>query len=317
MPDMITVLTIAVVLAAILMAISMHRIEQGNVGIYYRGGAILKDTTYPGYNLMMPLITSVYQIQTTMQTDEIRNIPCGTSGGVMIYFDRIEVVNQLSPNSVYETVKNYTVNYDQPLIFDKVHHELNQFCSVHTLQEVYIDLFDQIDENLQRALQDSLLEMAPGVKIYNVRVTKPRIPESIRQNYENMENEKTKLLIAAQRQKLVEKEAETERKRAVIQAEKKKEIASINNSELVAEKKTLQEIHSIEDEMSKSREENKADAEFYVAQKRAEGNKLKFTPEYLELKKYEYLGATTKVFFGPDIPTSIYGDILKSSPREN
>lgn len=54
----------------------------------------------------------------------------------MIYFDRIEVVNQLKANAVYDTVKNYTVHYDQPLIFDKVHHELNQFCSAHTLQEV-------------------------------------------------------------------------------------------------------------------------------------------------------------------------------------
>lgn len=32
----------------------------------------------------------------TLQTDEVKNVPCGTSGGVMIYFDRIEVVNILS-----------------------------------------------------------------------------------------------------------------------------------------------------------------------------------------------------------------------------
>lgn len=43
--------------------------------------------------------------------------------------------------AVYDIVKNYTVDYDRPLIFNKVHHEVNQFCSSHTLQEVYIDLF--------------------------------------------------------------------------------------------------------------------------------------------------------------------------------
>jgi len=32
----------------------------------------------------------------TLQTDEVKNVPCGTSGGVMIYFDRIEVVNILN-----------------------------------------------------------------------------------------------------------------------------------------------------------------------------------------------------------------------------
>lgn len=92
------------------------------------------------------------------------------------------------------------------MIFNKVHHEVNQFCSVHSLQEVYIDLFgnyrsvdqiidfiqisrffsDQIDENLKKALQSDLIAMAPGLYVQGVRVTKPKIPEAIRQNYELM-----------------------------------------------------------------------------------------------------------------------------------
>lgn len=51
--------------------------------------------------------------------------------------------------SVLDMVRNFTADYDKTLIFNKVHHELNQFCSAHTLHEVYIDLFDQIDENLR------------------------------------------------------------------------------------------------------------------------------------------------------------------------
>ena len=34
-------------------------------------------------------------LQVTLQSDEVKNVPCGTSGGVMIYFDRVEVVNIL------------------------------------------------------------------------------------------------------------------------------------------------------------------------------------------------------------------------------
>lgn len=45
--------------------------------------------------------------------------------------------------TVVEIVKNYTADYDKTLIFNKIHHELNQFCSVHTLQEVYIELFGE------------------------------------------------------------------------------------------------------------------------------------------------------------------------------
>merc|ERR1719378_1661566 len=115
--------------------------------------------------MMIPFLTIVRNIQTTLQTDEVKNVPCGTSGGVMIYFDRIEVVNVLQHNAVYEIVKNYTADYDKTLIFNKIHHELNQFCSVKTLQEVYIDLFDQIDENLKTALQRDLTTMAPGLYI--------------------------------------------------------------------------------------------------------------------------------------------------------
>ena len=104
---------------------------------------------------------------------------------------------------------------------------MNQFCSAHNLQEVYIDLFDQIDENLRTAIQQDLKDMAPGLKALSVRVTKPKIPESIRKNYELMEAEKTKLLISTQRQKVVEKEAETDRKKAVIEAEKEAHVAKI------------------------------------------------------------------------------------------
>merc|ERR1719183_1947186 len=134
---------------------------------------------------------TVRNIQTTLQTDEVKNVPCGTSGGVMIYFDRIEVVNVLQPAAVFDTVKNYTYECDKPLIFDKVHHELNQFCSGHNLQEVYVDKFDQIDETLVTALQNSITQLAPGLEVMAVRVTKPKIPEQIFRAYEEMEAEKT------------------------------------------------------------------------------------------------------------------------------
>merc|ERR1719219_2836137 len=234
--------------------------------------------------MMLPFLTTVRNIQTTLQTDEVKNVPCGTSGGVMIYFDRIEVVNVLQPAAVFDTVKNYTYEYDKPLIFDKVHHELNQFCSGHNLQEVYIELFDQIDENLKAALQRDLTEMAPGLKVLSVRVTKPKIPEAIRKNYELMEGEKTKLLISTQRQKVVEKEAETERKKAVIEAEKE----------------ALQKMAKIEDEMHLAKEKSRTDAEFYRIKRESEANSLLLSKEYLEMKKFEALSTNRKVYFGPD-----------------
>merc|ERR1719251_619413 len=235
----------------------------------------------------------------------------------MIYFDRIEVVNLLEQENVHDIVKRYSADYDKPLIFDKVHHELNQFCSAHNLQEVYIDLFDQIDENLKKAIQADLQEMAPGLKVYSVRVTKPKIPESIRKNYELMEAEKTKLLISTQRQKVVEKEAETERKKAVIEAEKEAHVAKIKYEQNIQEKESMQKMETINDEVHLAKEKSRADAEFYKIQKLAEANRLLLTKEYLDLKKIEAMSVNNKVYFGPDIPNMFISekDAVKDTQR--
>jgi len=291
-----------VVLFGVGVQYSLHRIEEGHVGVYFRGGAMLQTMSTPGFHMMIPFLTAVRNIQTTLQTDEVKNVPCGTSGGVMIYFDRIEVVNVLQNTAVYDIVKNYTADYDKPLIFDKVHHELNQFCSGHTLQEVYIELFDQIDENLKNALQADLLEMAPGLKVHSVRVTKPKIPEAIRKNYELMEAEKTKLLISTQRQKVIEKDAETERKKAVIEAEKEAMVAKIKYEQNIQEKESMQKMEAINDNVHLAKEKSRADAEFYKVERSASANKLLLSKEYLELKKIEAMSVNNKVYFGPDIP---------------
>ncbi|XP_027758915.1 LOW QUALITY PROTEIN: erlin-1-like [Empidonax traillii] len=281
---------------------AIHRVEEGHLAVYYRGGALLTSPSGPGYHIMLPFITTFKSVQTTLQTDEVKNVPCGTSGGVMIYIDRIEVVNKLAPYAVYDIVRNYTADYDKTLIFNKIHHELNQFCSAHTLQEVYIELFDQIDENLKLALQKDLNVMAPGLTIQAVRVTKPKIPEAIRRNFELMEAEKTKLLIAAQRQKVVEKEAETDRKKAIIEAEKAAQVAKIHYQQKIMEKETEKRISEIEDAAFLARQKAKADAEYYTARKLADANKLKLTPEYLELMKYQAIAANSKLYFGDRIP---------------
>uniref|UniRef100_A0A915HGQ2 Band 7 domain-containing protein n=1 Tax=Romanomermis culicivorax TaxID=13658 RepID=A0A915HGQ2_ROMCU len=283
MPEInpVALISLPVVLGAILLNFSLHCVDEGHVAVYFRGGALLSTVSEPGYHLMIPFITSVKSVQVTLQTDEVKNVPCGTSGGVMIYFDRIEVVNILSASSVYDIVRNYTVDYDKTLIFNKVHHEVNQFCSVHTLQEVYIDLFDQIDENLKKALQSDLTVMAPGLYVQGVRVTKPKIPESIRQNYELMEAEKTKLLIATQHQRVVEKEAETERKKAphdFSEAQKIAEVAKITYEQQILEKESQKRMSELEDQSHVARMKARADADHYSALKQFEANS--FTCEW-------------------------------------
>jgi len=84
-----------------------------------------------------------------------------------------------------------------------------KFCSAHTLQEVYIDLFGTVDDKLAQELQEDCNKWAPGLEVISIRITKPKIPQVIARNYENMEAEKTKLLIATQTQKVIEKGSST------------------------------------------------------------------------------------------------------------
>ncbi|BES92111.1 ER lipid raft associated [Nesidiocoris tenuis] len=303
MAESTAICAFAFVIFAILANFSVHKVEEGHVAVYFRGGALLSQTSGPGFHMMIPIITSYRTVQVTLQTDEVKNVPCGTSGGVMIYFDRIEVVNHLHPESVFDIVRNFTADYDKTLIFNKVHHELNQFCSMHSLHEVYIDLFDQIDENLKGSLQRDLNEMAPGLMIQAVRVTKPKIPETIRKNYELMEGEKTKLLISVEHQKVVEKDAETERKKALIEAEKVSQVAKIQFDQKIMEKESIQRMSEIEDTIHLAKKRSQTDAEFYQIQRQAEANSLLLTPEYLELKRTEAIASNAKLYYGPNIPT--------------
>ncbi|PIN11124.1 Prohibitin-related membrane protease subunit [Handroanthus impetiginosus] len=298
----------------------LHQVPEGHVGVYWRGGALLKMITEPGFHVKLPLITHFEPIQVTLQTDLVRDIPCGTKGGVMINFEKIEVVNRLHKDYVYETLLNYGVQYDNTWIYDKIHHEINQFCSAHSLQQVYIDMFDQIDEKMKDALQADCTRYAPGIEIISVRVTKPTIPDSIRRNFQQMEEERTKVLIAMEKQRVAEKEAETQKKIAISEAEKNAHVSKIQMEQKLMEKDSARRQEEISNAMYLAREKSLADANYYRTIKEAEANKLKLTSEYLELKFIEAIANNSKIYFGNKVPQMVLdqrllGNVLLDAGR--
>lgn len=100
----------------------------------------------------------------------------------------------------------------------------------------------------------------------------------------------------------MEKEAETARRKAIIEAEKEAIVAKIQNDQKIMEKESLQKIELIEDNIHRAKQQTKAEAEFYHLKKQAEANKHLLTKEYLELKKYEAIANNNKIYFGSDIP---------------
>ncbi|MCO5569955.1 hypothetical protein L7F22_023669 [Adiantum nelumboides] len=155
---------------------------------------------------------------------------------------------------------------------------------------------------MKEAIQHDCTRYAPGIEIIGVRVTKPSIPRTIARNYEQMEEERTKVLIAAEMQKVVEKEAETQKKKAVTEAEKDAQVSMIYMHQKVMEKESFKRQQEIENEIFLAREKGLADANFYRVLKEAEANKLKLTPQFLELKFIEAIANNTKMYFGDKIP---------------
>ena len=73
-----------------------YSIPEGHVGLVYMYGALTPGTKEPGMHIRIPFVTTVSYVDLRLQTDIVTDIPCGTSGGVMIYFDKY-VTDHLLP----------------------------------------------------------------------------------------------------------------------------------------------------------------------------------------------------------------------------
>ena len=58
---------------------------------------------------------------------------------------------------------------------------------------MFIDHFDSLDEQLAEALSQGAAKWAPGIEVISIRVTKPKIPDNLMKNYEQIEAQKTAL----------------------------------------------------------------------------------------------------------------------------
>jgi hypothetical protein len=109
-------------------------------------------------------------------------------------------------------------------------------------------------------------------------------------------------MVTTAHQQVVEKEAETDRRRAVIEAEKLAQVAKIQYEQKISGKESEQRIAEIEAEMHLAKERSLADANKYKIDTESESNKQKLTPQYLQWAMYQALAQNTKIYFGNSIP---------------
>lgn len=64
--DTMQTLIIFISVMTIILPFSLHRVEEGYLGVYYRAGALLPGTSKPGIHMMFPILTNYKPIQVTI-----------------------------------------------------------------------------------------------------------------------------------------------------------------------------------------------------------------------------------------------------------
>lgn len=85
----VQVILVLIVGYVFLMISGFHEVSEGYVGIYKRFGVLQKKLSEPGYHFRIPFVEEFIEIKVSIQTDTVNNVPCGTSNGTLVYFDKI------------------------------------------------------------------------------------------------------------------------------------------------------------------------------------------------------------------------------------
>merc|ERR1712223_404829 len=114
------------------------------------------------------------------------------------------------------------------------------------------------------------------------------------------------LLLSNKKTEKIKKE--TESIKALLDAEREKDVLEIELQKQLLKKTREKEVNDLEIQIIKSREENQANVDAYKKEKEAEANKNLFSPDYIKLEMAKALSENTKFYFSGQ--TSPLGALL-------
>jgi len=286
---------------------SYHEISEGNVGIYFRQGAILDIVSDPGVHFKTPFIDDYKEVKIRPETHTLKPMEAVTKDGITNSFREVNVITRVTKEKLVFLIKKFGIDFKQYLVFDRIKEDLRIFCANHTIDEVYNSMFldivqhvkDNVEINIRRltARPSDNLETENGIEILNLVIPKPDIPEDIAQNYKQVKVQWTEQLVAAQQQKTEKIKKETELLKAVADAERQKEVLEINIQQRIIEEEGAKNVSLINNEIKKAAEQNEADILKYKLEKEAEANNALYTDNYIKLNLAKTLSNNTKFYF--------------------
>lgn len=288
-------------------------VESGYVGVLIRMGEITPPLLQPGFNVYNAFTSSIITVETRPQTDEVLDVPCGTNDGVQVLIRKIEVGNQLDQQHVLKVISEYGPDYDKYLVTDLVKAQMTIICSKMSAQQVAIDQFDTIDDQLVKFIQDENDKKETGLKIHFVRLTRPELPKALNDNYLALAQEKTLKKVLEEKKARIRTEKESEQ----IIADKDNEMKFRNNE--------MQNKILVQNMLAKQ-EEQKINSAIIIEAAKANAEKIMLEakalstmygiPGYIDVKRAEFLSLNQKIFFGEKIPSVLIGSQITTNNED-
>ena len=206
---------VAVSMALIIMiaciADSCHKISEGNVGIYYRHGALKDHVSEPGVNFKSPFVERYQEVRIRPDTFTIEAVKAITKDGIEITFNEITAITRIYQGNIIGMTKKFGSEFKRVLVFDRIKEELRIFCASHDIDEVYNSKFLKVVDFVLNGTRESIKRLGDdGIEILNLVIPKPEIPLDIANNYKQVKVQWTEQLVAKQQQKTEEIKKKTE-----------------------------------------------------------------------------------------------------------
>jgi regulator of protease activity HflC (stomatin/prohibitin superfamily) len=278
-----------------------YEIPEGYRGTVKTFGKLHPDINNPGLNWCLPYNTvELYDVR--WQTDKLSRVECGSNKGGTVYLD-IEVVNRLkdTPECVYKMAKQHGVDYDSKLIFDYIPSEVGQFCKNYSVEDIYVEQFDKLDEVLASALRHNIeaynMDVCLEIKPNGVRIGRPRLTNVMRDKFELIESEQKDKDLAQQQLETERVREQLATQKAVMTQERSHLVAQKTAETRILEQKSAAEIQTIKDSSLASQIKSKASAEADARKLMAEADKLWLTPARIEYEKSLAIAQNSKLIF--------------------
>jgi len=290
---------------------SLHRVQEGNVAVYFTNGALQEGIVGPGLHMSTPFITTILQVTVRPETFYLNPLQCTTSDGVMNVFREVQVISSIDQDRLKPLITNFGNDIKQVLVYDRIQEGIQSFCANNSIDEVYNTKFMLIEGYVKKHLNDSITKFANNaISVWNLFIPKPDIPPAIAQNYREVKIEWTRQLVAQQKKKTERIKKETILQNGVLDAERAKAITLIEARTKIEKAEEDKQEGALLNEMKKNRETTLIDIGSYRAASQAENNKDLLSDQYIKMELAKSLAKNTKMYFsGQD---SALGGVLNS-----